>query len=68
MDASDVIRRRQQLAQYIGYKVVQSREQPTVPFSTPCTFYASTVIHNFTTYDAYNNIRQGLLYSVSSCT
>ena len=68
MDASDVIRRRQQLAQYIGFKVEQSIAQPTVPFSTPCTFDASTVIHNFTSYDAYNNIRQGLLYSVSSCT
>jgi len=68
MDASDVIRRRQQLAQYIGFKVVQSIAQPTVPFSTPCTFDASTVIHNFTTFDAYNNIRQGLLYSVSSCS
>lgn len=68
MDASDVIRRRYQLAQYIGYKVVQSRDQPTVPFSTVCTFDASTVVHNFTSFEAYNNIRQGLTYSVTSCT
>ena len=68
MDASDVIRRNQQLAQYIGYKVVESIAQPTVPFSTPCTFDASTVVHNFTSYELYNNIRKGLFYSVSSCS
>ena len=68
MDASDITRRRQQLTEYIGYKVVQSIEQPTVPFSTLCTFNASTVIHNFTSYTAYNNIRSGLFYSISSCS
>ena len=68
MDASDVTRRRQQLAEYIGFKVVKSIEQPRVPFSTVCTFDASTVLHNFTNYNAYNNIRQGLFYSISSCS
>ena len=68
MDASDVIRRRQALAQFIGFKVIQSAAQPTVPFSTLCTFDGSTVVHNFTTFDAYTSIREGLKYSATSCS
>jgi len=67
MDASDVTRRRQQLAQYIGFKVVQSIAHPTVPFSTPCTFESSTIVHRFTDYTAYDNVKKGIIYSVTSC-
>lgn len=64
MDASDFSRRNQQLTEYNGFKVIQSIAQPTVPFSTLCTFNASTVVKNFTSYESYNNITQGLFYSV----
>lgn len=68
MDASDVIRRKLQFTQFTGYAVEQAKIQPATPFSTLCTFDASTVIHNFTSYESYTNIRQGLNYFVSTCT
>ena len=68
MDASDVIRRKLQFTQFVGYAMEQRVVQPTTPFSTLCTFYASTTIHRFPTYESYNNVTQGLKYFVSSCT
>ncbi len=67
MDASDVIRRNQQFTQWVNYRLQQSQLQPTVPFSTLCTFNASTVIHKFPTYESYNNVTEGLKTFVSTC-
>ena len=68
MDASDVIRRKLQFTQFVGYAVEQRAVQPTTPFSTLCTFNANTTIRRFPTYESYNNVAEGLKYFVSSCT
>jgi len=67
MDASDVIRKNMQIAKFVGYKVVKSAQQPTVPFSTVCTFDGSTVVRTFSTYEDYDNIRKGLTLYSSNC-
>ena len=68
MDASDVIRRKLQFTQFVGYAVEQRVVQPATPFSTLCTFNASTTIHRFPSYESYNNVAEGLKYFVSSCS
>jgi hypothetical protein len=68
MDASDVTRKRMQVTDYFGYQGVESKLQPTVPFSTPTTFIKSNVIRNFNTYEDYNNVFKGLVTYVSSTT
>jgi hypothetical protein len=66
-DASDVIRRRNQKAIYVDYMLEQTYVQPTVNFSTLCTFQQNNVIHRFPTYDAYVNVVEGLKVHTSTC-
>ena len=66
-DASDVIRRNLQKTTYVSYSLEQSYVQPTVNFSTPCTFQSGEVIHRFPTYENYVNVVEGLKVWTSSC-
>ncbi len=67
-DASDVIRRRLQKTQYVNYSLQQSKLQPTINFSTLCSFQSEKVIHRFPTYENYVNVVEGLKVWTSTCT
>lgn len=65
MDASDKIRKLQNMAAYNGFAVAQHTIQPTTNFSTLCGF--DTAIHKYTDYLQKVQVYEGLkLYS--TCT
>jgi hypothetical protein len=67
MDASDKIRKMQNLAAYKGFAVDQRTIQPTTNFSTICGF--DNAIHKYTDYLQKVQVYEGLkLYSTCVAT
>ena len=62
MDASDRIRKIQQLTIFNGYVIGKAILQPTVNISTCAGFYGSTTIHSYDSYTTKTDIEQGLKY------
>lgn len=60
MDASDIIRKREAIAVFNGYKEIQTIAQPTINISTCCGFYGVSTIRKFVDYQQYNDVVQGL--------
>lgn len=58
MDASDKIRKLQNMAAYKGFAVAQATIQPTTNFSTICGF--DTAIHRYTDYLQKVQVYEGL--------
>jgi hypothetical protein len=66
LDASDRIRKIQEIALFQGYAVQQNTLQPDVNVSTCATFYGSTIIHKYTDYQYKAQIEGGRKY-FSTC-
>lgn len=60
MDAGDIIRKRQTIAVFNGYKQTQTIEQPSINISTCAGFYGQSTIHSFKTYENLQNVVVGL--------
>jgi hypothetical protein len=65
LDASDRIRRIQEIAVFQGYAIAKQRSQPGVNVSSCATFHTST-INNFITYETKYAIQEGRVY-FSTC-
>ena len=65
LDASDLTRKRQEIAIFQGYAIAKQTTQPRVNVSTCATFYTST-INNFITYENRYAIQEGRVY-FSTC-
>lgn len=65
LDASDRIRRIQEIAIFQGYAIAKQTTQPGVNVSTCVTFHTST-INNFITYETKYAIQEGRGY-FSTC-
>jgi len=67
LDASDRIRKIQQLSIFNGYVITKATQQPTVNVSTCTGFYGSTTIRSYDSYTTKTDIEQGLKH-YSTCT
>lgn len=65
LDASDRIRKLQEITLFTGYAIQQQTQQPGVNVSSCTTFYQST-IKQFETYEYKQKIEQGRVY-FSTC-
>jgi hypothetical protein len=65
LDASDRIRRIQEIAIFQGYVVMKQGSQPGVNVSTCATFHTST-INNYKSYERKYAVQEGLGY-FSTC-
>jgi hypothetical protein len=66
MDASDRLRRLQDLKLFQGWAIQQQTLQPGVNVSTCSGFTSSSTIHKFVTYDYASKVTAGLVY-FSTC-
>ena len=67
LDASDRIRKIQQLALFNGFVRTEASLRPNINVSTCSGFYASTAIHSYDSYTTKIDLEQGLKY-YSTCT
>ena len=66
MDASDRLRRLQDLKLFQGYTIQQQTLQPGLNVSTCSGFTSPSTIRNFVTYNYANKVTAGLAY-FSTC-
>jgi hypothetical protein len=64
LDASDRIRKTQQIAIFQGYVIGQQSLQPGVNVSS-CIGFQTSTIHKFDTYNYANQVEQGRGYFVT---
>jgi len=62
LDASDRIRRMQEITIFNGYAIAQQTIQPAVNLATASGFYSSSTIHTYTDYTNKAQIEQGRKY------
>lgn len=65
LDASDRIRKIQEIALFQGFAIAKQRTQPGVNVSTCTGFYGST-LHQFQTFETKQKIEEGRVY-FSTC-
>jgi hypothetical protein len=66
MDASDKIRKVQEIALVQGYIIEKQTSQPGVNVSTCTGFYSYATIHTFSDYSIRQQVEDGLQY-YSTC-
>ena len=66
LDASDRIRRIQEIALFKGYAIAKQTTQPGVNVSTCASFHNTSNINNFPSYNYKYSIQEGLGY-FSTC-
>lgn len=66
LDASDRIRKIQEIAIFQGYAIAQQRLQPGVNVSSCTGFNSSTTVHKFNTFETKQQIEEGRVY-FSTC-
>ena len=66
LDASDKIRKVQEIAIVQGYAIAKQTSQPGVNVSTCSGFYSNTTIHKFADYAYRQQVEDGLQY-FSTC-
>ena len=66
LDASDLTKKRQEIAIFQGYAKEKQTTQPGVNVSTCTGFYSTSNINNFITYEYKNAIKEGRIY-FSTC-
>ena len=66
LDASDRIRKIQDIAIFKGYVIMKQTTQPGVNVSTCAGFHSASTINNFKSYNTMYNVEQGLKY-FSTC-
>ena len=62
LDASDRIRKIQEIALFTGYVLQKQVSQPGVNVSTCSAFYNTSNIHKYTDYAYKNSIEDGINY------
>jgi len=60
LDASDKIRRIQEIALFQGYAIANKTIQPTANVSTCTGFYNQSTLHKFVDYNYKYSIQEGL--------
>ena len=66
LDASDRIRKIQEIAIFKGYAIMKQTSQPGVNVSTCTGFHSASTINNFKSYYTMYNVEEGLKY-FSTC-
>ena len=66
LDASDRIKKIQDIALFKGYVTMKQGSQPGVNVSTCTGFHGASTINNFSSYYTMYNVEQGLKY-FSTC-